>query len=423
MTLTRLRYRYPRQFWVLLACLTFNRLASSLIWPFITLFIQEQTGAPLSQVTALLPVQSVATIIGISGVSVLFDRFGRKPLMISALILFSALMLAMSAAQSLALWAVLIALYGITQPMFMIGANAIVADIVDERHRAGAFALMRMMTNLSIALGPAIGGQFIAQSRLFAYFGIIAINLLLLPPVILLLKESLPSAARTQAREGSFMRGYGEILGDRPFMRFIAVLSLVEIAIALVFSLLSVYTKTYFGIAENQFGWLLSINAGMVVLLQFSVTRLTRRFPPLRVMMLASGIYVVALIMFGLAAALPAFMISMAVLTIGELMLAPTGTTVAASLAPADKRARYMGMYTLTYSVGAGIGPAAGGILADAIAPSAIWFGGAAAAAAGALGFLWLSRSPDYAALQGSAQEGLPPADAESAVQADVRQE
>ncbi|MBK8023603.1 MAG: MFS transporter [Chloroflexi bacterium] len=394
------KYRYPRQFWILLVCTTVNRLASSLIWPFITLFIRDQTGAALSQVTALLPIQAVATIIGVSGMSVVFDRFGRKPPMIGALIVFAVLMLLMSTATSLAAWAVLIALYGMTQPLFMVGGNAIVADIVDEEHRSSAYALMRMMTNVSIALGPAIGGQFIAQSSLFAYYGIAAANLLLVIPVLLFLKESLPRSSRGQGAGGWFSLGYGEILRDRPFVRFIVALSLVEIAIAMVFSLLGVYTKTYYAIPESQFGWLLTINAGMVVVFQFGVTRLTQRFSPLPVMMIASCIYAVALVMFGLAVTLPAFMISMVVLTVGELLLAPTGTAVTAGLASADKRARYIGLYTLTYSVGAGIGPAVGGVLADAIAPQAIWYGGAAGAALGAIGFWWLSRSADYDVLR-----------------------
>lgn len=370
-------------------------MAASLIWPFITLFVQEQTGATLSQVTTLLPIQSVATIIGISGMSILLDRYGRKRLMLVGMFAFAVLMFFMSVADMLVFWAFLVGFYGILQPLFMVGANAMVADMIDEQHRTGAYAITRMMSNLSIALGPAIGGQFIVQSPLFAYYGVAAINLILIIPVALLLTETLPKQSGEHKPQGPAM-GYGEVLRDRPFVRFIICLILVEIGIALVFNLLSVYTKTYYGILENQFGWLLTINAGMVVLFQFGVTRLVSRFQPLRVIMVASGIYVIALILFGLSNTLPAFAISMAVLTVGELLLTPTATAVVAGLAPVHMRARYMGMYTLTYSAGAGVGPALGGVLADRIAPQAIWYGGAVGAAAGMIGFYFLSRMREF---------------------------
>lgn len=394
MTQSKIR-GYPSQFWVLVACLTLNRMAASLIWPYITLFIQEQTGATLAQVTTLLPIQSVATIIGISGMSILLDRYGRKRLMLIGMFAFAVLMFFMSIADTLLFWAFLVGFYGILQPLFMVGANAMVADMIHEDKRTGAYAITRMMSNLSIALGPAIGGQFIVQSPLFAYYGVAVINLLLLIPVALFLTETLPKRIGEQKPQGLTM-GYGEVLRDRPFFRFIICLTLVEIGIALVFSLLSVYTKTYYGILEDQFGWLLTINAGMVVLFQFGVTRLVARFQPLRVIMVASGIYVIALIMFGLSNTLAGFAVSMAVLTIGELLLTPTATAVVAGLAPVHMRARYMGLYTLTYSAGAGVGPAMGGVLADRIAPQAIWYGGAVGAAAGMIGFFLLGRMREF---------------------------
>ena len=55
------------------------------------------------------------------------------------------------------------------------------------------------------------------------------------------------------------------------------------------------------------------------------------------------------------------FWLSMVILTIGELLIAPTGTAVAANLAPPDMRGRYMGLYGITWGVAFGIGPVIGG--------------------------------------------------------------
>ena len=53
-----------------------------------------------------------------------------------------------------------------------------------------------------------------------------------------------------------------------------------------------------------------------------------------------------------------------------------------------------MGLYTLTYTLGLGLGPVIGGLLNDAVAPVAMWYGGFLLALAASVGFLALGRSP-----------------------------
>ncbi len=86
------------------------------------------------------------------------------------------------------------------------------------------------------------------------------------------------------------------------------------------------------------------------------------------------------------------FWVCMVVMTIGELILAPTSSTYAANLAPSDKRGRYMSLYGLTWPVGAGIGPIFGGLLNDLLSPQATWYGGMVVGLIGALIFALLGR-------------------------------
>lgn len=373
-----------------MACFFANRAAAALIWPFITVYIREQTGAPLSSVTPLLTLQAISSLLGTTFISSLMDRFGRKPVMLAGLAGFSLTLLLMSGATSLGQWALLIPLYGILQPIFFIGSTTMVADLIVPEERTGAFALARTLANIAIALGPAIGGHFIAQNHEIAYFATAAINLSLLLPVTLFITESLPKHQRSRAKADQ--GGYRDILRDRRFMRFVGVFALLEIAAALVFNLLSVYTSENFNIQADAFGQILAVNALMVVFLQYGVTQITRRYRPMPMLAIGSLFYTVGLSGFALARTLPHFMGVMAVMTIGELMVAPTSNALVAEMAPPDKRARYMGLYSLTYTAGTGIGPAAGGLVSDAFGPASIWLGGAATALLASLGFAVLGR-------------------------------
>lgn len=385
-----LRSHYPARFWVLLVCFVFQRLAASLIWPFMALFILEQTGATLTQVTALLSIQAAASLIGTSLISTLMDIIGRRLPMLFGLAAMSIVLVLMSQAAELWQWALLIALYGSLHPIFMVGSNAMVADIVPPDQRTGAYALLRTGANLAIATGPAVGGFFIAQSRLFGFGMASLLNIFLLLPVALFIVETLPGKRKTEEKARI---GAQSILRDTPFLMYMAIFALLEVAAALVFNLLSVYVNQEFGIQEDGYGRILAINALMVVLFQYSVTRITIRWRQFPTLALGAVFYAAGLIGFGLANTPNTFALSMVIMTIGELIVAPTSTALVANMAPPAMRARYMGIYALAFTFGTGVGPLLGGMLGDALAPNAIWFAGSFVAFIAAPGFLLLGRN------------------------------
>ena len=67
---------------------------------------------------------------------------------------------------------------------------------------------------------------------------------------------------------------------------------------------------------------------------------------------------------------------SMVVMTLGELAIVPTVSTYTANHAPAEQRARYMSLSSLTWQVASGIGPVFGGMLSDQFGPRTVWYGG-----------------------------------------------
>jgi MFS family permease len=383
---------YPRAFWILLACFLVNRVAASLIWPFMTLFIREQTGAALASVTALLSIQAVASVAGTTFISGVMDRYGRRLPMLVGLLAFCGVLLLMSQAFTLWQWALLIALYGVLQPIVYVGTNAMVADLVAPADRTGAYAIVRVVSNLAIALGPALGGAFIVQSNLFAYGGAALLNLALLLPMTWFIRETLPKAKRRPAGEERGAGGYAALLKDRPFISFILAFTLLEIGAALTFNLLAVYVREQYAMLEDAYGRLVAINALMVVLFQYPVTRQARHHPPFTIIAVGCLFYTAGLVGFGLAQSWAGFALAMVILTTGELLVMPTATALVAGMAQPDLRARYMGIFSLTYTVGTGLGPLIGGLVADALAPAAIWYFGGTAALLAAVLFVLLQR-------------------------------
>ena len=102
------------------------------------------------------------------------------------------------------------------------------------------------------------------------------------------------------------------------------------------------------GFPNRYYGYILSLNAIMVVVLQFSVTRQADKLKPLIALAIGAAFSTFGYAMFGFVDGLLLFALAMAILTIGEMVIDPLSQTLAAKFAPEDKRGRYMAALNLS---------------------------------------------------------------------------
>jgi MFS family permease len=360
-------------------------------WPFLTILVRQRLGIPLTTIGLLLALHSgsalVATLITGPGA----DRLGRKGVMVLSLFASSLTYLAMSQASSLPAWVALMVANGALNPLFRVGSDAMMTDLLPPDQRAGACALIRMSNNVGVSIGPAVGGGLASVSYDRAFYAAASASVAFGLLVLLLIAETLP-APRGEKGEDRPNGGYGRLLRDRRFLAFNAISTLAVVPSALVFVLLPIYGKEQYGVVESRYGFVMATNAAMVVLFQYAITKGTERFRPMSVMAAGAFFYGLGVGSVALGRGFVHFMLSMVVLTIGEMLLVPTGTTLAANLSPPDMRGRYMGFYGLTWRVGIGLGPVVGGFLNDQLGPLAIWYGGLVAGLVAAVGYLILGR-------------------------------
>jgi MFS family permease len=382
---------YPRSFWILFWGSLINSAGSGMVWPFLTIYVRELLQVPLTTVTLLFTFNSVAGLVAMSFVGPAVDRFGRKRAMVLGLASNCLVLFGMSLAHSWAAWAVLMIAWGALGPLYRVGADAMVADLTEPERRASAYSLLRMAGNLGFAIGPAIGGFITSASYTVAFYLASGVQAAFAALVGLGTRETLPR--RAQAPAGSRSSGFGPVLRDRRFLAFCGIYTVATMPASLMMMLLAVYAKENFGVPESQYGLIMTTNAIMVVLFQYVVTRASAPYRPLHVLALGALLYGAGTGSVALGRGFWGFWISMVVLTLGELLLAPTGTAFAANLAPADMRGRYMGLYGLSWGVSLGIAPVIGGWLNDNVAPVAIWYAGLAMGLTAAVGFLVLHRT------------------------------
>jgi MFS family permease len=399
-----LYHEYPRQYWLMITGIVLSTAGASMIWPFLIIYASGKLDMPLAKVAALISINAGTGLIFSLVAGTLADKVGRKVVMNFSLTVNGIAYFLLLFAHTYPQFAGLMVLVGLSNPLYQVGADAMLADMIPSEKRTDAFTINRIANNAAFAMGPAIGGFLATRSYNLAFYcagiGFISYSILL----FFLAKETLVVVPRNESISSGLdeiMQSFKRVGSDKVFMAFVMAVSVGLIAPTLLWILMPVYSKTNFGIPEFLYGWIPTTNGLMCVFVQYPVTRMTRRYRALPVLAAGMFIYAIGVGSVALMSGFWGFWLSMVILTFGELTLVPTSSKYVADLAPADLRGRYMSIYWLGWGLARTLSPILGGFLNDNVGPRAIWIGGLLIGLASTWGLVLLSRRPGpMAALQ-----------------------
>jgi MFS family permease len=189
------------------------------------------------------------------------------------------------------------------------------------------------------------------------------------------------------------LAGYGRVLRDGIFMLFILASMLSAFVYMNMNVTLGVFLRDTYSIPEDMYAYILSVNAAMVVLFQFWITRRIEKRPPMLMMALGTLFYAVGFAMYGFVGTYGMFILAMVVITIGEMIVSPVGQALVASFAPEQMRGRYSAIYgNLAWGVPFAIGPWLAGLIVDNFNPNWLWYACGIVGMVSVMGYLLLNR-------------------------------
>jgi MFS family permease len=140
------------------------------------------------------------------------------------------------------------------------------------------------------------------------------------------------------------------------------------------FSTLPMFMQTR-GIDVGAYGKLIAINGVLIVLLQLPLTKWMKRYNRGLFVCLAAVITGLGFGLTGLAQSAPFFAMTIAIWTIGEIMIAPYGFAIVTDMAPVAYRARYLGVFTMCFASANMIGAPLGGFVLAGGGGGMLWGG------------------------------------------------
>lgn len=391
-----------------LLCLgTFINRAGTFIIPFMTIYMREALGAGDAFAPVAMGVFGLGSICGSITGGHLADRVGRRPVMLAALLGAAAILLLMSQLSSAAAFLVGVFFFSAVGDTYRPAASAMIADLTAPTQRSHAFALMYVSINLGFAIGPAVGGFIAEYSFQWLFFGDAATCALYAVIILFGIKETLgrptpaitPPAAETTAGEAaepesgeaaaattsdttsnlphvSFATAIRHMLRDTTFLALCGASFFIALVYMQAMSTFPLYLNSL-GFGPAQYGRIIALNGLLIVLGQLPLTNWMHGKHRGHLLITAAVLSAVGFGLKSVAFSELTFIGTVVIWTLGEMMQFPHLPPIVTELAPENMRARYMGVFGMSFSGAATIGAPLGGLVLSYAGPTALWLGGA----------------------------------------------
>jgi MFS family permease len=385
---------FPKSFWTLMLGVFIDRLGGALIFPFFALFITARFNVGMTEVGYLFAVLTITGLFGSFLGGAMTDKFGRKTMMLYGLIISGLSSLSLIFIDNLPQLYLVGAFIGLLGNLGGPASQAMIADLLPEEKRTEGFGIFRVTFNLSVTFGPLIGG-FLAEQSYNWLFIIDAVSSVITGLIVwLAIPETKPQKEVGEPEEtfAESVGGYRKVFKDVAFMIFIGVGALSTAVYLQMNTSLSVYMRDIASLPVKYFGYILSMNAAMVVFLQFWFTRRISNRPPMLMMTLGTALYAIGFGIFGFGLSVWVFVLGMIILTIGEMIVSPVWSTLVAKFAPEDMRGRYMAIGGFSWAVPNMIAPLLAGLILDNLEPHWLWYACLIVGSIAASGYYMLHR-------------------------------
>lgn len=366
-----------------------------MLFPFMAIYFSNTFGKQMAG-TLLVASQVVSVVVGLLG-GYCADRFGRRRMMIFAAIGQTICFIFFAAANSPWLTSPWLTFFsfsvqGLFGALYWPASHAMVADVVPEKHRSNVFAVFYTSINITVVLGPIIGGILFFSERFGLLVACILISLIQTILLYKFIRETAPKRKQkvVSDRQGKRnwvryladeMQDYKVITTDKLFLLFIIAGILVAQTFMQLDLLIAVYTNDFvplqkiFSIGhwifqangKQAFSWLVAENGLLVALFTVVMSRWMIKFKEKHVFTISSIFYGVGIIIFGHSINLWVLFGGMVIFTCAELMVVGIQESFVSKLAPDNMRGQYFAASSLRFTIGRSIAPMA--------IPLTVWIG------------------------------------------------
>ena len=385
--------------WVTLLILWMGRFVTS----FLSMYLVSDMHVSAGVAGPIVSMYGFGGIFGCLYGGALSDRFGRPAMIVIGNLGSAAMLVLLAFIGNPWIMAIALLAYGAISSMPTPAVAAYVSDVVPFRKQKRAYSLQTWAANFGFAIGPIIANQLVKISYALMFYAEAAVLVFATILMIVFFKEvglgkrprgEVAPARASQAAESaagnavehavkqtgesqrpqrfSVWRSYRRACADGALMSMVVLMFLYTLAYYQIVSGLPI-SMTQIGLGTDEYSSLLTINGGLLCLLQIPAIGLFQRMSNTRVLVLGMSITAVGYAFQIGANSWVAFAIATVLWTLGELGTFPIAATTVANIAPKDVRGTYQGLYNLVWSLSNAFSPLVGGWILNAFGSRVLW--------------------------------------------------
>ncbi len=380
-----------REAWLLSFVSLINR-SGTMVIPFLTIYLTEEKGWTLGQASWAMMAFGIGSVAGSYSGGVLTDRIGYYPVQFWSLLLGGIMFILLQFTEGLWQTCAMIFMVSVSSEAFRPATMSGIGAYSKPENRMRSISLLRLAINLGYAVGPAMGGLL---SDSFSWSAVFWADGLTCIAAAFAFRAFLPKKEPDKVESKTEQANAPSPWKDRRYLAFLMILLLTAIAFMQFLSTLPVFYRQDMGLSKTQIGILTTINGLLIVLLELPlVNQLEGRRHRLDYVRWGALLYGLSYLVFQLPGApILIALLSIVIITFGEILNMPFSNAYAMTRSEPANRGRYMGMFSMTYSVSNIFAPLVGMQIAARWGFGILWYAMAGLCVVAYGGYVWLKKS------------------------------
>ncbi|OBS12961.1 MFS transporter [Elizabethkingia miricola] len=353
--------------------------SGSMVLPFLGVYMTDQLEFSIKESGLVLSFYGVGSVIGSWLGGYFTDKFGEYRVQSTSLFLSAPLFLLIPIFTSVEGMALIILLQSIISETFRPANSVAITKYARPENLTRAFSLNRMAINLGFSIGPALGGilssvsyelLFITNAVGAVLAGIFYVRFFRKRHKIYQKKmKEKPIVKETTEKERSPYR-------DSPFLVYCLLCAIFSVCFFQFFNTIPIFYKEVAHLDQKSIGYILGYSGFIIVVLEMLVVNFADKYLTIaKTLLYGILMCAAAYAMLAINYHISLIMLSISVLSVGEILVLPFMSTITALRSGKTNQGAYMGLNGMTFSISFIITPLLGTSVASDLGFNTLWIG------------------------------------------------